>query len=118
MLRFMFKYVIPNLNNSGAATSERYIAAERIEFLPVPERSLKGTMAFNQTQGIGKHESLKPRAFFALPLLLLALYSWKTKQDISLSSQLLDLPVYLIWMLEGSRRASEMKAFQGYDLIP
>jgi hypothetical protein len=109
----MFKYVIPNLNDSGAGTSENYIAAERIEFLPVPKRSLGGTMAYNQMQGLGKHESLKPRALIALPFLLFAVYSLKTKQAPSPSSQLLDLPVYLIWMMEGSRRASEMKLFQG-----
>jgi len=50
----------------------RYIGAERVEFLPIPAMSTKGTMLFNPEQGITKTESRGRRALSALPLLVLA----------------------------------------------
>jgi hypothetical protein len=109
--RILLKYLAP-LVGGETAQSEKYIAAERIEFLPIPPRSLTGTMAFNPTQGYGKKEFRKPRAVLALPLLLLAAIAWRTKQEPTLVSQILNLPMYLILMMEGSRRAYLLKPIQ------
>ncbi|KAL2849403.1 hypothetical protein BJX68DRAFT_267254 [Aspergillus pseudodeflectus] len=49
------------------------VGAARIEYLPLPRRSLQGTMPFNPELGIGLGESKRGRALRALPLLLLAL---------------------------------------------
>ncbi|KAL2789393.1 hypothetical protein BJX66DRAFT_339383 [Aspergillus keveii] len=49
------------------------VAAARIEYLPLPRRSLQGTMPFNPELGIGLGESKHSRALRALPLLLLAI---------------------------------------------
>jgi len=49
------------------------VGAERIEYLPLPKRSLIGTMPFNPEHGIGWHESLLKRALWASPLLILGL---------------------------------------------
>jgi hypothetical protein len=43
--------------------------AVKIDYLPVPERSLHGTMPFNASQGLGKQESKMLRALKALPFL-------------------------------------------------
>jgi hypothetical protein len=109
--RILLKYLAP-LVGGETAQSEKYIAAERIEFLPIPPRSLTGTMAFNPTQGYGKKEFQKPRAVLALPLLLLAAIAWRTKEEPTLVSQILNLPMYLILMMEGSRRAYLLKPIQ------
>jgi len=109
--RRAFKYLAPNVGGESTQ-SEKYIAAEKVDFLPVPPRSLTGTMAFNPTQGYGKKELRKPRAMFALPLLLLAVNAWRTRDDPTLVSQMLNLPVYLILMMEGSRRAYLLNPIQ------
>jgi hypothetical protein len=49
------------------------VGAARIEYLPLPRRSLQGTMPFNPELGIGLGESKCSRALRAFPLLLLAL---------------------------------------------
>ncbi|KAL4992934.1 hypothetical protein BDV10DRAFT_180047 [Aspergillus recurvatus] len=49
------------------------IGAEALEYLPLPARSLTGTMPFNPLHGIGRHEELARRAIRALPLLAMAL---------------------------------------------
>lgn len=46
------------------------IGAERIEYLPLPKRSLSGSMPFNPTRGIGRHEQSWKRALLASTLLL------------------------------------------------
>ena len=69
-------------------------------------------MAFNPTQGLGQEEPLGPRAIFALPLLLLAFSAWRTRESPTLDSQLQNLPLYLIWLMEGSRRAYAAKLVQ------
>jgi hypothetical protein len=110
-MRLVLKYLAPHLSRESRQ-SEKFIAAERVEFLPIPPRSLTGTMAFNQTQGYGKKEFQKPRAMLALPLLLLAVNAWRNKEDPTLVSQMLNLPLYLIWMMEGSRRAYQIGPVQ------
>jgi hypothetical protein len=70
--KLMAFYIIPNsgefLANNFAAGM---IGSEKLEFLPDPERSLTGSMAFNQNYGVGKEESLLRRVRFAFPLLIL-----------------------------------------------
>lgn len=48
------------------------IAATKLDYLPLPERSFAGTMPFNPEQGIGKGESILYRALLALPFLALS----------------------------------------------
>ncbi|KAH7402239.1 hypothetical protein DE146DRAFT_459836 [Phaeosphaeria sp. MPI-PUGE-AT-0046c] len=43
--------------------------AVKLDYLPIPERSCKGTMLFNPSQGMGKEESKLLRALKALPFL-------------------------------------------------
>jgi hypothetical protein len=69
-------------------------------------------MAFNQTQGYCKEEAQKPRAMLALPLLLLAVNAWRNQQTPNFISQLLNMPLYSIWMMKGSRRAYMMGPVQ------
>lgn len=54
--------------------SENWIGSVRLDYLPVPPRSLGGTMPFNPKQGMGKNESLLVRAVHALPLLAPLVY--------------------------------------------
>jgi hypothetical protein len=49
--------------------SDMIIGAVQLDYLPVPERSLHGTMPFNPSQGLGKQESKLLRAVKALPFL-------------------------------------------------
>ncbi|KAF2824862.1 FAD binding domain protein [Ophiobolus disseminans] len=45
------------------------VGAVKLDYLPVPDRSLHGTMAFNPSQGLGQAESKLLRALKALPFL-------------------------------------------------
>jgi hypothetical protein len=110
-VRMISKYIAPNVGGESTQ-SEKYIAAEKVDYLPVPPRSLTGTMAFNPTQGYGKMEPRKPRAMLALPLLLLAVNAWRTEENPTLVSQMLNLPMYLLLMTEGSRRAYLLNPIQ------
>lgn len=93
--------------------SARHIGAEKIEFLPIPVRSTTGTMPFNSTQGITNHESRRRRALLAFPLLSIPI--WLSLLDTKSRSsvfQILEAPVFLIWMLEGCRSANYLKPMQ------
>lgn len=82
-----------------------FIGAERVEFLPLPARSLTGTMPFNPMQGTARYESRKKRALIALPLLVLAVFSACIKPNYSSSpAQETVLPVYLLMMIEVAAR--------------
>ncbi|KZF20545.1 FAD/NAD(P)-binding domain-containing protein [Xylona heveae TC161] len=75
--KFVAYYLGPRLGDLLMdRLSETYIGAQRINFLPVPEISLQATMPFNPTMGFGKSESRRRRAFFALPLLVLAVLAY------------------------------------------
>ncbi|KFA67205.1 hypothetical protein S40285_06281 [Stachybotrys chlorohalonatus IBT 40285] len=52
------------------------IGAPYIEYLPIPPRSMEGTMPFNPSHGFGKKENLWFRALVALPLFVLAFVSF------------------------------------------
>jgi hypothetical protein len=110
-IRFIVKYLAPYISRESTQT-EKYIAAERVEYLPIPPRSVAGTMSFNQTQGYCKKEAQKARAMLALPLPLLAVNAWRNQQTPKFITQSLNMPLYLIWMMEGSRRAYMMGPVQ------
>ncbi|KAE9368350.1 FAD/NAD(P)-binding domain-containing protein [Stipitochalara longipes BDJ] len=114
LLKFLCQYWFPISGDTSAnGWSDSDIGAERLEFLPLPARSLTGTMPFNPMQGITKQESRKERAWVALPLLVLAVVSAYIKVEESSSSFVEALlPMYLLMMMEGSRRANEMKPVQ------
>ncbi|KAJ8117535.1 hypothetical protein OPT61_g1299 [Boeremia exigua] len=60
------------LPNSGDFTPElqsnMIIGAVKFDYLPIPERSLRGTMPYNPSQGFGQSESKLGRAFRTLQL--------------------------------------------------
>jgi len=109
--RMVVDYLAP-VNGGESTQTEKYIAAEKVEFLPVPPRSLKGTMAFNPTQGSGQQEPRKPRAMLALPLLFLALNALRNKEAPTIDTQMLNLPLFLIMLMEGSRRTYLLNPLQ------
>lgn len=49
--------------------SDMIIGAVKLDYLPIPERSLHGTMPYNPSQGLGQKESKVWRAVKALPFL-------------------------------------------------
>jgi hypothetical protein len=131
ILKHVSIYIGPLLGDAAAGKpSARLIGAERVDYLPVPPRSLKGTMPFNQTMGVGGTGNISRRAKIALPLLVLGFASnwWDIKKlapDTASSGIpphtyggkvtifLADLiPMYLIWLLEGNRRGNYLKPLQ------
>ncbi|KXT09203.1 hypothetical protein AC579_3514 [Pseudocercospora musae] len=104
--------------------------AELLEWLPVPERSLSGSMPFNQYQGVGKKESLLFRALKASPLLLISAFVAHQTGGQSLDRHMLQLlqpttasnadwassflfmtneaTLYSIFLIENHRRANRI----------
>lgn len=75
LFQFLFVYIQPLLGDIAANKSnDRHIGAERVDFLPIPSRSVSGTMGFNPTQGVGLFESAANRALHALPLLAIGFF--------------------------------------------
>lgn len=113
--KFIMTYIGPYLYDiQPNQNSARYIGSERVESLPLPEKSLKVTMPFNPTQGLTKEESRTRRALEALPILALGLSSCfpPANKDAAAASPLLQVflsPVYAIWMLEGCRSINYLK---------
>ncbi|KAK8067438.1 hypothetical protein PG996_006550 [Apiospora saccharicola] len=71
--RLLVPYLMPvSLDTRVDLFCDSAVGAPCIEYLPVPPRSMSGTMLFNPSHGMGKHESKLARALVALPLLLLA----------------------------------------------
>jgi FAD binding domain len=71
-------YVIPYAGDLVVDQScETWVGAARIDYLPVPQRSLAGHMPFNPSQGIGKEESRWLRIVLALPLLVMAVAAFQ-----------------------------------------
>jgi hypothetical protein len=52
--------------------SDMIIGAVKIDYLPVPDRSTRGTMPFNPSQGLARSESRLMRAVKALPFLTIS----------------------------------------------
>lgn len=110
------------------------IGAEVLEYLPMPERALSGTCAFNPAYGVGQHESLLKRAALAAPLLLMC-YWIATKanpRDVESSMLRLIQPlgaaddgwiqsfavlvdaglINSLWLIESNRRANALTIIQ------
>lgn len=67
-------YIAPRSEDSAAeAFSDFVIGAEKVDHLPVPPRSLKGTMPFNRRQGWGYESKRSDRVRRVLPVAILAL---------------------------------------------
>jgi hypothetical protein len=129
--KFLALYLFPNSGEFMATNlADSMIGAEKLDFLPAPERSLMGIMPFNPTQGIGKEENLLKRAAWASPLLIIAFVVWSTLPIFIRHPQLGDgnssaavhdhqaqwapkvllmvnlAPISAIWLLESNRRAN------------
>jgi hypothetical protein len=74
----MILHVLPNVGDwLPNQIGNHIIGSEKLNFLPDPERSFHGTMAFNQNYGIGHEPSMLKRALVALPFLPMA-YLFRT----------------------------------------
>ncbi|KAK5654520.1 hypothetical protein OQA88_7149 [Cercophora sp. LCS_1] len=89
--------------------SEIVVGAPAINFLPIPRRSVTGTMPFNPTQGLGKTESkLRRFVIIVIPFIILLFLATASTNPASLSTTAL-LPVangamiLATWLIEGSR---------------
>ncbi|KAF3480348.1 uncharacterized protein GIQ15_05695 [Arthroderma uncinatum] len=106
--------------------SDTWIGAEKLNFLPLPKRSLRGTMPFNPEQGMGKYESIPKRAFAAMPFLgllglhsaifkgsLLQLPSYNATRSWPLPVPLADFGViYNILLIESARQTNRLSPMQ------
>lgn len=121
--RFIVLKVIPHLGNDFIPNlqAQSLVGAERLEYLPGPERSLNKGMPFNQAQGVGSPENAKLRALVALPLLAFgyAIHRLMGESPTLRRSEKLETtqivaflfnlaPIYLIAFIESHRRANEL----------
>lgn len=68
--KFTAHYVLPNGGDIFMDMNcDMITGAVKLDYLPIPERSMGGNMPFNPTQGLGKTESRLARATKALPFL-------------------------------------------------
>ncbi|KAK0662145.1 hypothetical protein QBC41DRAFT_235292 [Cercophora samala] len=71
--QFFVNWMLPNFGELIAELFHHVmIGATKLDFLPLPKRSLMVNAPFNPTQGDGRRESKLKRAFFGLPLLFLS----------------------------------------------
>ncbi|GIZ38062.1 hypothetical protein CKM354_000148800 [Cercospora kikuchii] len=76
-------YLVPSLPSLIVdMQAGNMVGAELLEYLPVPKRSLKGSMPFNQNQGTGKSENVIWRSLRAAPLLLIGWWMWSVRKDM------------------------------------
>lgn len=74
--QFYVLYIQPRLGDwLGNIMSMDLLGAEMVKFLPVPQKSLAGTMGFNPDFSNGYPENTKPRTLLALPLIMVAFLS-------------------------------------------
>lgn len=79
--RLITRYVLPYAGDLAANDAcSSWIGAERIQYLPIPPRSLVGTTTFNPTQGIGREEKTWRRAAVTIPLLAAAWTGYSLRQ--------------------------------------
>lgn len=83
IMAYVFHYVLVPNSQSLLINMQcgNMIGAELLEWLPVPPRSLEGTMGFNRHQGTARGESTLLRALKASPLLLLSWFVWHNTPD-------------------------------------
>jgi 2-polyprenyl-6-methoxyphenol hydroxylase-like FAD-dependent oxidoreductase len=115
--QIMSFYVGPLLGDYTADLSVDFvIGATRINYLPIPARSLKGNMPFNPAQGIGNKESYAKRLFIALPFVALSWMAVRNLLPVSDSVAPWYLPsfladngvVYSILLIESTRRTNAL----------
>ncbi|KEQ68819.1 FAD/NAD(P)-binding domain-containing protein, partial [Aureobasidium namibiae CBS 147.97] len=63
-------------------TSDVTVGAVAIDYLPLPEGSLRGWMPFNPEQGQGMKENLLVRAALAMPFLAVFAFAWKISSAV------------------------------------
>jgi 2-polyprenyl-6-methoxyphenol hydroxylase-like FAD-dependent oxidoreductase len=105
--------------------SDSWIGSMRIEYLPIPQRSLRGTMPFNPEQGYGKNESLLVRAVTATPFLAmcviglcLRMSQTSTPTPLFLAALMDYGTIYGLLLMESARRASILTPIQLYVFSP
>jgi 2-polyprenyl-6-methoxyphenol hydroxylase-like FAD-dependent oxidoreductase len=126
-LRGFAEYVLANylMPYSGDLlvdlASDTWIGAVRLKYLPLPQRSMLGTMPFNPEQGTGKNENLMIRAVVALPFLLISIYGIQLERNQAIHSAMpyfttsVDLgTIYGLVLMESTRRASALTPIQRY----
>lgn len=71
IIRAIIRYWAPNLGPDGGMPRlhSMEIAPDILNFLPVPERALRGTMGYNKLVGAGTTEATWLRWFLALPFI-------------------------------------------------
>jgi 2-polyprenyl-6-methoxyphenol hydroxylase-like FAD-dependent oxidoreductase len=118
--RILSLWAMPLLGDFGADLGvDLYIGATKLDYLPVPERSLKGNMPFNPDHGIGRNESYLKRLLLALPfvaVMSVAVQNLPSAYDVvapwQLSSFLADNGIlYTIMLIESTRRANALNPF-------
>ena len=77
--RLFFKYGLAHAADFlDEALGDMMIGATKIDYLPLPRKSLTGTKPFNPSQGEGKKESTTKRALLSLPLFCLVFIAFFT----------------------------------------
>ncbi|KAK7906569.1 FAD binding domain protein [Apiospora marii] len=96
--RLLVPYLVPvSLDTRVDLFCDMAVGAPCIDYLPIPPRSMQGTMLFNPSHGLGKKENRWLRALFALPLLVLAVGCFKVLNGllpVDHIRQVLDRGVY------------------------
>jgi 2-polyprenyl-6-methoxyphenol hydroxylase-like FAD-dependent oxidoreductase len=115
--KFTAYWAMPLLGDTVSdLATDMYIGAIKIDYLPVPERSLKGDMPFNPDHGCGKKESYLKRFLLGLPLIAIMFVAFRSLPSASdvltpwqLPSFLTDYGVlYSILLVESTRRANAL----------
>jgi hypothetical protein len=116
-------FVLPNAGDLFVdLASDSWIGSVRLDYLPLPPRSLLGTMPFNPEQGMGKNESLLSRAVAATPFLAMSLYGIFLRPsqgpDSTSFAAWMDFgTIYRIMLMESARRANLLMPMQMYAFI-
>jgi hypothetical protein len=84
--RFFVSFVLPNFGEFLIEMAgEMMLGAVKLDFLPVPLSSVRGTRPFNPSQGYSRNESRLRRALMASPIVaLVGLAYWSMNVEPSL----------------------------------
>ena len=123
--RFFVNNLLPHLGNEfNNEATEWFVGTPHISFLPIPARSLSGTMPFNPRQGFGRNDTLSQRFVKALPLLLVAVFAFviSVKSTATVNTSLVSTAssslvsdfaiLYAMMLFEGSRRIHSWAPFR------
>ena len=96
--RLLVRYFLPY---TGDFRADQFcnvaVGAGHVDYLPLPPRSMMGSMLFNPAHGMGKHESRWNRVILALPLVALGIAGFHFMFAVAPLEQfqnVLDLGVY------------------------